>query len=196
MTQQNQPDIAAPADAAEPLESIILDNSASATSDALQAVEDCSAPACAGGAPLGNSNAQRHGVYGFLAIGRLPKGASYIRRLMGEFRTELERAVVEAHGQVSLPHAALITTVCRHEGRALLLSRYLAKEGDALKTLERAGLLEAIGRASDARDKAIEKLKLAQSERDEMAVAMRMVQMQLSAQSGQSPAIIHHPEGQ
>lgn len=110
---------------------------------------------------LGNAHRQTHGVRSFLALGRLPKGASYIRRLMGEFRRELEQRVGETHGgEVSLTKAALITTAARHEGRALLLSRYLALEGDGLKTLERMSLLDAIGRASDARDRVLEKLDL------------------------------------
>ena len=193
MTQQNHADEPAPADAPEPIEQPLEETAASAIDAAPNALDNARA---SGGAPAGNRNATRHGVYGFLALGRLPKGASYVRRLMGEFRSELERAVVEAHGEVSLSNAALITTVCRHEGRALLLSRYLALEGDALKTLERASLLEAIGRASDARDKAIEKLKLAQAERDDVDVAVRIVQATLSRQGGGLPsAITHHPEG-
>lgn len=115
------------------------------------------------GAPMGNTNASRHGTWSFLALGRLPKGASFIRRLMGGLRRELEKAVAATHGEVSLPHAALVTTICRHEGRALLFSRYLALEGDGIKLAERVSILEAIGRATDARDKAIKALDLAAS---------------------------------
>src|SRR5690348_7716271 len=79
-----------------------------------------------GGAPSGNRNRLTHGVWSFLALGRLPKGASYVRRLMAALRRKLEADIAKAHGQVTLTHAALVTTVCRHEGRALLLSRYLA----------------------------------------------------------------------
>jgi uncharacterized protein YjcR len=129
---------------------------ASATTAALQSGNK-------GGAPALNRSAERHGAWGFLALGRLPKGASYIRRLMGELRRELEKAVAATHGEVSLPHAALVTTVCRHEGRAMLLSRYLALEsekGDGIKLAERVSILEAIGRATDARDRAIKQLDL------------------------------------
>lgn len=131
------------------------------------------------GAPAGNTNAQAHGVWSFLALGRLPKGASYIRRLMGELRTQLERCVVQVHGQVSLGHAATITTVCRHEGRALLLSRYLATEGDALPIAQRVPILEAIGRATDSRDKAIAALDI---DRDATADAWAQYDAHLARQ--------------
>lgn len=121
------------------------------------------------GAPGGNRNAERHGVWSFLALGRLPKGGAYIRRLLGELRRELETRVSQAHGEVSLGHAALVTTVCRHEGRALLLSRYLALEGDGLKLMDRVSVLESIGRATDARDKAIAALKLQRSPGDALS---------------------------
>lgn len=119
------------------------------------------------GAPTGNRNAERHGCWGFLALGRLPKGGAYIRRLLGELRRELEARVSQAHGEISLGHAALVTTVCRHEGRALLLSRYLAMEGDSIKLMDRVSVLESIGRATDARDRTIEKLDLGRHRGDD-----------------------------
>lgn len=109
---------------------------------------------------VGNTHRATHGVWSFLALGKLPKGGAYIRRLLGELRRELETRVNAAHGEISLGNAALVTTVCRHEGRALLLSRYLALEAESLKLLDRMTMLEAIGRATDARDKAIRALDL------------------------------------
>ena len=48
----------------------------------------------------GNRNAMTHGKYGYLALGTLPKGASYIRRQLGEFRGVLESIIRERDGEV------------------------------------------------------------------------------------------------
>lgn len=108
----------------------------------------------------GNTNAQRHGVYGYLSIGRLPKGAAYIRRQLSAFRRELERAVADqCNGDMGIRDAAFVHSACRHEARAQLLGRWL--RCDECKTLgERLAVLKEIGNATDSRDKAIVALGL------------------------------------
>lgn len=60
--------------------------------------------ACGFGAPKGNRNSRRHGLYS----PRLPKGLSYPDKKGNEFRRFVERAVLEAKGEVCLVDAALI----------------------------------------------------------------------------------------
>lgn len=100
------------------------------------------------GAPRGNQNALRHGagnVGRILEADRPPKGCGYILRGARTFRMALEAAVVERHGQISIPHAAAIHSAMRAETRARLLARWL-REAAALdpKAAEGAtGPLEA-----------------------------------------------------
>lgn len=114
------------------------------------------------GAPRGNRNAFKHGVYGFLALGRLPAGASYVARQLNELRRALTAAVEAAHGEVTLHKASLIQTVCRAEGRAVLLGRWLRDAG-SLPLADRLALLHESAAAVEARDKAIRALKIDQA---------------------------------
>ncbi|QDU30602.1 hypothetical protein ETAA8_57480 [Anatilimnocola aggregata] len=110
--------------------------------------------------PKGNRNRTTHGTYGFLAIGSLPKGASYIRRQLGVFEKFVANAVKDKHGAITLYRAALIQSAVRHEGRAQLLTRWL-RDGEAgLKLLERMAVLREIGAASDQRDRVLKLLDL------------------------------------
>lgn len=99
------------------------DREASGTRRARQRVDK-------GGAPAGNRNHLRHGTVSFLMTGRLPPGASYIRRALGRLRVELETAVRNQHGgELSIYHASLVQSALRHEARACLLTRYLRLMG-------------------------------------------------------------------
>ena len=49
------------------------------------------------GAPRANGNAIRPG----LTAGKLPKGAAYIARISGVFRTSLEAAVIDAKEMIN-----------------------------------------------------------------------------------------------
>jgi hypothetical protein len=115
---------------------------------------------------LGNRNAAKHGVYGYLAIGSLPKGASYIRRQLGRFEGALRDAVTYKHGEVGVYHAALIQTACRHEGRAQLLTRWLREIDGTATITDRVAILREIGSASDARDRCLRLLELDAGGRD------------------------------
>jgi hypothetical protein len=138
-------------------------------------------------APVGNQNRTVHGVRGYLALGSLPRGARYIRRLIGELRTALESAVSEANGgEISIYHGALIQSACRHEGRALLLSRYLRIEPD-LALAERLAILKEIGTASDSRDKCLKAFGLdAVKSSDPWAIAMNAIHSAPITTNGES----------
>jgi hypothetical protein len=128
------------------------------------------------GAPAGNRNRTLHGVRGWAMIGSYPKGCSHVRRYVGRMRVELETAVHALCGSVSIYQAALIQSACRHEGRALLLTRWLRTESacstkaasepqakaEALSVTERLSILKEIGNATDSRDKCIRALGLDQ----------------------------------
>jgi hypothetical protein len=110
-------------------------------------------------APPKNRNRMTHGVRGWLSIGSYPKGGSHVRRIVGVLRTELEKAVLAVHGELTPLASALIQSATRHEGRALLLGRYLRIDGE-LKLAEKLAALKEIGAATDARDRCLEKLGL------------------------------------
>ena len=110
-----------------------------------------------GGAPKGNRNAVRSGVHSFLALGRLPKGASYVGRQLNELRRALRAAVEQAHGSVTLSRACAIQSVCRHEGRAVLLGRWLREAGGS-PLADRLAILHEQAMAVEARDKALRRL--------------------------------------
>jgi hypothetical protein len=99
-------------------------------------------------------------AHGLFALGRLPKGASFIRRQVGRLRAQLEASVREQSGSVALYQNGLISSATRHELRALLLTRWL-REATALPMAERLALVRALGEATDARDRAIRGLGLA-----------------------------------
>ena len=108
----------------------------------------------------GNRNRTTHGTRGFLSLGSLPKGASYIRRLMGLLRSELETAVQNTFGQITLEQAALIQSACRHEGVALLWQRWLRQRMAQLKASTLLQITKQISSSTDLRDRAIRALKI------------------------------------
>ena len=117
------------------------------------------------GAPPANRNAIRSGVYSFLANGRYPRGASYVGRLIGQFRHSLEDVILQRDGEVSLYNGAVIQSACRHEGRAELLQRWLREvdagnRNDNSSIQDRLSILREIGSATDARDKCLKSLRL------------------------------------
>jgi len=141
---------------------------------------------------LGNRNATRHGVYGFLAIGSLPKGASYVRRLLGQFERHLREAVQEREGEIRTYHAALIQTACRHEGRAQLLTRWIREADDKLKLTDKVAVLKEIGAASDSRDKCLERLGLNEiASRNDIHSIMQSIYN--APRSPQPPAVERSP---
>lgn len=111
---------------------------------------------------VGNKNAMRHGKYAFLAQGRAPDGCGYVFKLIGQFRRHLETEIATKHGEISTYHGALVQTICRHEGRAQLLTRWLREAKDPTLA-DKLAVLREIGNASDNRDKAMRALGLDRS---------------------------------
>ncbi|MCP4539188.1 MAG: hypothetical protein GY832_18785 [Chloroflexi bacterium] len=108
------------------------------------------------GAPRNNRNAIRHG----LKSGSLPKDCRYVENRLNDFRRKLEDAVLAAKGEVSIPDAACIQTAGRWERHAALAQRWLTKEYDNLKPLEKLKFSSEISRASAERDKSLKLLEL------------------------------------
>lgn len=109
-----------------------------------------------GGAPPNNANAIRHG----LRTGQLPPGCSYVRRLVTTLRDALERATIDAHGEVGVYHAASINTAARFEQVALLAQRWLREGFAEMSHDQRLAYAREIAKASAARDAAIKSLSL------------------------------------
>ncbi|MAT70667.1 MAG: hypothetical protein CMJ58_14210 [Planctomycetaceae bacterium] len=104
-------------------------------------------------------NALTHGMRATTLAG-LPKGAAYIRRLVLSFRRELEAVVIDAKGEVSFMDGAHINTASRHEQVALLAGRWLKLNAETMSHQERLQYLQAVARASEARDRALSALNL------------------------------------
>lgn len=109
-----------------------------------------------------NRNAMRHG----LRASALPKGCNFIHRELRAFRRALEDATVEVHGGISIPMAAAINTACRAETHAQLCARWLRREETNLDANQRLSYSAAIVKASEARDKAIDRLGIDKRQHD------------------------------
>ena len=120
------------------------------------------------GAPKNNRNALRHG----LKSGSLPKDAKYIELRLNNFRRQLEDVVIAVKGEVSLPDAGTIQSCVRWERHACLAHRWLTKQYNELKAIDRLKFSEAIAKASDSRDKAIRTLQLDRDSNDNIIDAL------------------------
>lgn len=103
-----------------------------------------------------NRNALRHG----LRAAKLPPGCQFIHVQAKAFRRAIEDAIVRAHGQVSEVHACYVQTALRAEVHATLCAKWLRDAFDRLSPTERLGYSSAIVKASEARDRAIERLNI------------------------------------
>ena len=91
-----------------------------------------------------------HGLRKWTVTGTLSgPGASYVRHTLAAFRADVEAAVIETKGELSVYHAALIQTACRHEGRAQLIQRLLRGLDADVSVPERIAYMKEIGAASD-----------------------------------------------
>lgn len=113
------------------------------------------------GAPKGNRNNMRHGLYG----SKLPAGCSYIRRECDLFRAEVEDLVLILRGEIGLADAATINTAWRWERHARLCQRWLV-EADELSHADRISYSREIARASTERDKCLKSLGLDAGQRN------------------------------
>lgn len=108
------------------------------------------------GPPKGHGNAIRHG----LSCGRLPKQARYIEHRINSLRRQLEEAVQQVRGKITLSDAANIQTALRWERHSMLAQRWLRVEGEKLAPMERLNFSREICKASTERDKALTALQL------------------------------------
>ena len=106
----------------------------------------CGKPGRSG--PPGNANAARH----FMVSGKLPAKLRYIEYRINHFRRNLETAVTEAKGEVSIVDAAAINSAAKWERHGLLAQHWLRNEAENLSASDRLRFSEAIAKASDKRD--------------------------------------------
>lgn len=125
-----------------------------------------------GGQP-GNANGLRHGGRSAgsvmdirLQLGKFPKKWRHIENAVNSLRRVVELAVIEAHGEISVYHAALIQSAARWETHAMLVRRWLMDNIETLSPAERLAHSKAISEASTARDKCLERLGLHQTKGD------------------------------
>ncbi len=104
-------------------------------------------------------NPLKHGLRA-AELGTVPRGASYIGRLVKQLRTKLEEKVEETKGEVSLQDSLAINTALRWEKHALLCNRWLAKESENMTHEQRLHYSREIARAAESRDKAVSRLNL------------------------------------
>lgn len=132
-----------------------------------------------GGAPEGNANAFRHG----LRSSKLPSDCRYVENSINTLRRELETAVHDAKGSVTLTDAGLIQSCLRHERRALLCERWLRVEPD-LRLDARLQLMRDVSNATDSRDKCIKALDI---DRNSQADMLDAIYGERAAGNGESP---------
>jgi hypothetical protein len=94
------------------------------------------------------------------SLGSVPTGASYVGKLMHEFRRQLEACVLKAKGEISFTDACHVNTAARWERHALLTTRWLKLHAETMTHDQRLNYSRDIGRASENRDRSISALKL------------------------------------
>lgn len=120
------------------------------------------------GAKPDNANAQRHGMRG----GKLPKGCQYIENRVNALRRQVEAAIIEARGQITIVDAAAVNSILKWERHGLLAAHWLRREADKLSAGDRLRFSEAIAKASDNRDKNIRALGLDRDAADSVLDAL------------------------
>ncbi|MSR58332.1 MAG: hypothetical protein EXS05_11760 [Planctomycetaceae bacterium] len=98
-------------------------------------------------------NNLRHGCF---AVGKMPAGSSYVAKLLGAMRRQVEAFLIQRDGEVGLMATAVVNELLRHERRALLLSRWLNTE--PLGAADRVSILRDISSATTARNKCLREL--------------------------------------
>jgi hypothetical protein len=109
-----------------------------------------------GGAPAGNRNSYRHGLYS----PRGPQTTIHVDRAANKFRRHLEDQVLALHGEISTLAAALIQTAAEASRVALAEMTELAKLADAdkLDPQQRTAKRQAALKALDLRDRKVREL--------------------------------------
>ena len=98
----------------------------------------------------------RHGLRGVA----FPPQLTWMKRTIDHFRRQVESAVMEAKGEISLVDAATINTIYRWERHAQLATHWLTEHADELAPADKLKFSHEAARASAERDKALRALGL------------------------------------
>lgn len=104
-----------------------------------------------------------------LGLPSVGKSAEIIRKRVSGFRRALEAAVIAAHGEISLTDACSINTACAGERHSSLAAAEIRKNGDAMKPAEKLAYMAAMLSGAQTRDRAVEKLRLAPADGNDLA---------------------------
>lgn len=138
-------------------------------SSASIAVENNGRKKRSAGALPRNGNAIKTGKRLRLAHPKLPPGSEYITNRSFAFRRQIEAVCsVPADPGAALHQALVVDAVVCHETRRQLLGRWLRLHSAELSIPERAALLDSIGKAADARNRALKELKLDRDRRQDV----------------------------
>jgi len=118
------------------------------------------------GAPANNTNAARHGLKMGLTNSMLPKGCSYVRRRLGQFRRVIEQEVLDVHGSINVVQALAIDTAARWCRHAMLAERWLRLRAKEMSDADRLKYSREIAMAAAARDRAVEQLEIDRQPQD------------------------------
>jgi hypothetical protein len=94
---------------------------------------------------------------------RLPKGYRSVAQAVDGFRLQIENAVLERHGEVTILRAAWIGAACDHErGRQFILNRLREVENGGTKQdlATIAAIMKTSAHCADKRNHALERLGL------------------------------------
>lgn len=105
------------------------------------------------GAPRSNRNAVSHGMR--MVSGRLPQGASWIRRETDSLKRRLEDVVVNIKGELSPMDVATVNEVVTWERHRLLASRWLRLSCDDMNHDQRLSYSREVAKSASERNRAL-----------------------------------------
>ena len=125
------------------------------------------------GGKTGNLNAATHYLTAKdrsgLTVGVLPQKCKHIARQLSAFRRALEARVLTERCECTVIDQVYIVTATRLERHCLLAGRWLKEAYDTLDVEQRLKMSGEVIRASEARDRAVAKLRLTEPTFDPFA---------------------------
>ncbi len=115
------------------------------------------------GAPLGNLSAVKTGTAldpRRLVLGSLPPQYVHAERLARQYRRQIEQAVIDQKGEVSLSDAHWIDAAAGHEAHASIMRQILRQKVETLQPGDVVRISESISRARESRNKCFDRLGL------------------------------------
>ncbi len=109
------------------------------------------------GAPAGNRNAWRHGLYSPTR----PQPGTYTDKMGNEYRRHIEDRALEIYGEVGAYEAGLIQSATEATKTAMEIMDRVKKYGDAMKVDQVVTCYTAYLRALDMRDRKAKELGIA-----------------------------------